>query len=131
MLLVKTKIGPSNIAGTGLFADEFIPKGTPIWKYMSGFDLKIGKNKLQELSGPSRAQFLKYAYLNPKTSRYILCFDDAWFFNHSDQPNCIDTVSPYDEEGIDIAARDIKKGEELTNNYHEFDSDFDYKMSIT
>ncbi len=131
MLLVQTKIGLSNIAGIGLFADEFIPKGTPIWKYMPGFDLKVGKGELQRLSEPSRTQFLKYAYLNPKTGNYILCFDDARFFNHSDQPNCIDTISPHDEEGIDIAARDIKKGEELTNNYHEFDSDFAYKMSIT
>ena len=29
-LLVKTRIGPSAIAGIGLFADQFIPEGTKV-----------------------------------------------------------------------------------------------------
>ncbi len=41
MLLVKTKIGQSNISGIGVFADEFIPKGTVIWRYQEGFDQMI------------------------------------------------------------------------------------------
>ncbi|HEY4503795.1 MAG TPA: SET domain-containing protein [Candidatus Paceibacterota bacterium] len=73
---------------------------------------------------------MKHAYLNPKTSRYVLCFDDARFFSHSDNHNCIDTISINDKEGIDVAIKDIRKGEELTNNYRKFDSDFDYKMNI-
>ncbi|MEK7198217.1 MAG: SET domain-containing protein [Patescibacteria group bacterium] len=130
MLLVKTKIGPSKINRTGLFAAQFIPKGAPTWKFQSGFDLKIDKSELSNLSEPAKEQFLKYAYLNPKTNKYILCFDDARFFNHSDNPNCIDTESLDDTEGIDVAIRDIQEGEELTCNYKEFDADFDYKMSI-
>jgi len=130
MLLVDTKIGPSKINGTGLFANQFIPKGTPVWKFQSGFDLKIEKSELDNLSEPAKKQFLKYAYLNPKTNKYILCFDDARFFNHSDNANCIDTESPEDSEGIDVAAKDIQEGEELICNYKEFDADFDYKMSI-
>ena len=130
MLLVKTKIGPSKINGTGLFANQFIAKGTAVWRFQSGFDLKIEKGELGNLSEPARGQFLKYAYLNPKTNKYILCFDDDRFFNHSDNPNCIDTESPDDSEGVDVAAKDIQEGEELTCNYKEFDADFDYKMSI-
>lgn len=110
MLLVKTKIGPSRIQGIGLFASEFIPQGTPVWKFMPGFDIKISKNQLELLSQPARETFLKYAYLNPKTKKYVLCFDNARFFNHSDEPNVVSTDSPEDEEGIDIAARDIKGG---------------------
>jgi SET domain-containing protein len=129
MLLVKTKIGPSEISGIGLFADEFIPKGTPTWKFMPGFDLKISREKLAALSEPGRSQFLNYAYLNIRTGNYILCFDDARFFNHADEANCISTdPTTGDEEGIDIAARDIRLGEELTNNYREFDDDFNKKM---
>ncbi len=128
MLLVKTKIGPSEINGTGLFADQFIPKGTLVWKFQYP-DLKIDKSELPKLSEPAREQFLKYAYLNPKTDRYVLCFDDSRFFNHSDNPNCIDTEFPDDTEGINVAVRDIQAGEELTCNYKEFDADFGYKMS--
>ena len=129
-MLVKTKIGPSKINGTGLFANQFIAKGTAVWKFQSGFDSKVEKSELGNLSEPAREQFLKYAYLNTKTNKYILCFDDARFFNHSDNPNCIDTESPADSEGIDVAVKDIPEGEELTCNYKEFDADFDYKMRI-
>ncbi|MDP2856153.1 MAG: SET domain-containing protein [bacterium] len=128
MLLVKTKIGPSKINGIGLFADQFIPKGTQVWKYQPGFDLKIDKSEPMYLSEPSKAQFLKYAYLNSKTNKYILCFDDARFFNHSDNPNCIEAAYSDDEETRDVAAKDIQAGEELTYNYKTFDADFDYKM---
>ncbi|OGC52058.1 hypothetical protein A2982_02455 [candidate division WWE3 bacterium RIFCSPLOWO2_01_FULL_39_13] len=128
MLLVKTKIGPSKINGIGLFADQFIPKETPVWKFMPGFDLVISKDQIQNLSEPARKQFLKYAYFNPETSKYILCFDDARFSNHSNNPNTISVDSFDDEEGVDVAARDIQEGEELTCNYKEFDGDFDYKM---
>jgi len=33
MFLVKTYLDKSKIRGIGLFADEFIPKGTLIWKF--------------------------------------------------------------------------------------------------
>ena len=130
MLLVKTKIGQSKINGIGLFADQFIKKGTTIWKFQPGFDLRIDNDELSKLSESAKEQFLKYAYLNHDSHKYILCFDDARFFNHSDEPNSIDVASPDDEEGLDVAGKDIEKGEELTCNYKDFDADFDYKMSI-
>lgn len=106
MILVKTKIGPSKINGIGLFANQFILKGTPTWKFQPGFDLKVDKSELANLFEPAKEQFLKYAYLNPKTNKYILCFDDARFFNHSDNPNCTNTESPDDTEGIDVAVKE-------------------------
>lgn len=129
MLLVKTKIGPSQVNGIGLFAAQFIPKGTPVWRFQSGFDLKIDKSGLAKLSAPAKEQFLKYAYLDPETRKYFLCFDDTRFSNHSDNPNCVDG-SPGDAEGVDIAARDIRVGEELTFNYKEFDAGFADDLTI-
>ncbi len=129
MLLVKTKIGQSAIHGIGLFADQFIPEGTPIWKFQLGFDLKVDTDELSRLSEPAREQFLKYAYLNPQTNTYVLCFDDARYFNHSDDPNCADVESPDgEEEGITVAIKDVPAGEELTWNYRESDADFESKM---
>ena len=130
MLLVKTKIGPSKVEGIGLFADQYIPKGTAIWKFQAGFDLKITASELSKLSEPARKQFLKYAYLNQKTKHYILCFDDARFLNHSEKPNCIESQVFDGQEGVDIAAKDIQLSEELTCDYRAFDADFSYKMSI-
>ena len=51
------------------------------------------------------------------------------FFNHSDDPNCIGAKSSDDSEGVNIAAKDIWEGEELTCDYREFDADFDHKMN--
>lgn len=126
MILVRTTIGPSSISGIGLFAAEFIAKGTPVWRYMPGFDIAVDPSELDQLSPASREQFLKYAYLNPARNKYILCFDDARFYNHSETPNCIEVPDP--PEGMNIAARDIQAGEELTCDYRVFDADISQKL---
>ncbi len=120
MLLVKTKIGPSKIHGIGLFADQFIAKGVPVWKFAPGFDLEIPAEKISELSEPAQKEFLNYAYLNHKTNKYILCFDYGRFVNHSDTPNMVDS-NPDDDAAPDIAVRNIEEGEELTSNYQGWD----------
>jgi uncharacterized protein len=125
MLLVKTKIGPSEIEGIGLFADQFIPKGTLVQKFVPGFDLIFSEKDLKKLSGVQKVEFLKYAYKNKNTGKYILCADNTRFLNHSDNPNLI---SDNPNEEIDIAAKDIQAGEELTVDYRDFDEDFDFKM---
>jgi len=123
MLLVKTKIGPSAIHGIGLFADQFIPKGTVIWKFAEGFDVRVPADELARLAEPAKEQFLNYAYQNKDTNKFVLCFDDARFFNHSDAPNTESAALPDDEDGMTIASRDIVQGEEITCDYKEFDGD--------
>jgi hypothetical protein len=129
MLLVKTKIGPSKIHGVGLFAAEFISKGTPTWRFKPGFDLAVTQKDIDALLDVAQGAFKNYCYKSNLTGRYILCFDDARYFNHDENANCIEDPS-YEIEGEtgDIAARDIAEGEELTNNYAAFDTDFQYKM---
>ncbi len=125
MLMVETKIGPSKISGIGLFADQFVPKGTTVWKYQEGFDLLLSKEDIEKLSDPAQKQFYNYAYLDKKYNTYMLCSDDARFFNHSDNFNC-------DEKTDDIttAIRDIEIGEELTVNYKDFYGDIDRHTEI-
>ncbi len=55
------------------------------------------------------------------TWRFVLCADDARLMNHSDDPT---VVGDYEAEpvcGVDIAARDIEPGQELTCDYATFD----------
>ena len=117
MLLVKTKIGLSNLHGIGLFADQFIPKGTATWKEVSPFDQQISTDEIQKLSDPAKEMFFKYSYLCKHSKKYILCFDKARFMNHSETPN----TTWLDDSLQDIAIRDIYLGEELTCNYRLFD----------
>ncbi len=129
MLLVQTKIGPSPIHGIGIFADEFIPKGTRIWEYRSGVDSKLSEAFVRSLPAPAQTHMRNYAYKNRVTGEYVLCGDDARFFNHSDTPNTedLDDSVLVEGEGVTIAARDIQPGEEIVSDYRTFDANSDAK----
>jgi SET domain-containing protein len=123
MLLVKTRLGQSLISGIGLFADQFIPKDTIIWKFTEGVDVKITDERLAELEKEYPTDDLKkYMYRSKSSHLHILCGDDGRFINHASQPNTLDTSE--DDEGFTIAARDIQPGEEITSDYNGFDKDF-------
>jgi len=120
MLYVKTKLKESSIHGIGCFANEDITKGTIIWKFVKEFDQEFPRDFIQKLSNSSRQQFLKYAYISKTTGNYILCSDDTRFFNHSDDNNISNVAIEGQQEGVDIANRDIACGEELTYDYKVF-----------
>jgi SET domain-containing protein len=122
MLLVKTKLNASSIHGIGLFADEFIPKGTVIWKFSSCIDLRLRPEQFECLTASSRAQIQRYSYREIHSGLYVLCGDDARFLNHSANPNCLDFYHN-EEQDITVACRDINPGEELTCDYALFDLD--------
>jgi uncharacterized protein len=120
MLLVKTNLAPSRIHGIGLFAAEDIPRGTVIWRRDPSIDVELTEEQLEALAPPSREQIVKYTYLDIVRRTYVLCGDDARFFNHEDAPNCVDY--PDADGGTTVAARDIRAGEELTSDYGKFDA---------
>ena len=121
MLLAKTKIGPSKIHGAGLFADEHILAGTPIWKFKDGLDESYTKEEAERLPEPKRSQILNllHSYISKQTGKYILSGDDMRYMNHSTHPN---TELLFDRavEGIQAATRDIERGEEMTIDYRSF-----------
>lgn len=129
MLMVKTKVKPSRTHGMGLFADQDIKKGTVTWRFMPGLDLIVPQDILLQISEPSRKQFLNYCYVDKYTKNFILCFDDERFINHSEKPNIIQSDVEDETLGVEIAARDIKKGEELLCDYREFDFDVSRKLN--
>lgn len=116
MLLVKTRIEKSPIHGLGLFAAEHIPRGTEVWRFTPEFDLDLDPRLLDRLASPLRERLLHYGYINPRTSRFVLCCDDARFINHSDTPNVLPEFG-LDPHGVDIAVQDILPGEEITADY--------------
>jgi uncharacterized protein len=124
MLLVKTKLDISPIDSIGLFADEFIPRGTIIWQYTPQVDLRYTPEVYQQLKQQHNFEVLdKYIYKSRVSGLYILCSDDARFINHASNPNTVDTLE--DAEGLTIASVDIYPGEEITSDYESFDVDFD------
>jgi uncharacterized protein len=127
MLMVKTFLKYSNIHGLGCFANEDIKQGTVVWRFDEGIDLVFTESQLSSFPESFR-DFLKiYAY-SPKADKekiFILCTDHARHMNHSDNPSLTETP-----EGMNVALRDIKKGEELTCNYFEFDKEAFHKLNL-
>ncbi len=112
MLTVKTHIGNSQIHGTGIFASEFIPRGTLIWKLQKGFDIILTKDQFFELPILTQDFITHFSYYDKELNCHVLCGDHARFFNKSETPNC--GGEKHDET---IALRDIEQGEELTEIY--------------
>ena len=113
---VKCYLAPSQIAGVGIFALRDISKGQKLWLFpnikLKWYDLSLTNlNKLfpevKELILGQWASIVNgSAFLSPQ--------DSCWFIlycNHSDSPN-------YDVK-TDLALKDIKKGEEITEDYKE------------
>lgn len=124
MLLVKTKIKESKIQGIGLFADQFIKKGTIIWKFTPGFDLKFALKEFNKLPLKARDYLDIYSFNSGEKGEYILPIDNARFFNHSKKSNSLTIRVKHEKEVIVKAKRNISKGEELTENYATFEKDF-------
>lgn len=129
MLMVKTRLDLSPIHGIGLFADQFIPKGTVTWRFMPGLDLVVARDTLLQLSEAARIQFLNYCYVDKFSKNFILCFDDERFINHSDEPNIGQNLVDSEFDGIEVALRDIAKGEEMLVDYSHFDFDSFRKLN--
>lgn len=121
MMLVQTEKRQSAIHGIGLFAKQFIPEGTPTWRFIAGIDQAIHPDVVERVPEASRVAFLTYAYLDIRTGLYVLCADDARFMNHSEDPNVRADYELDGVFGVDVAARDIEAGEEIVCDYRTFD----------
>jgi len=132
MILVKTKVRPSAIHGTGLFADEFVPKGKRMWEFSSETDKAYTREEVEALPEPERSGILSlfHSYLSKDIGRYVVCGDGSKFINHSDNPNMISEPGLPGKETPDIAARDIQKGEEITYDYREFDEEISFEVNV-
>jgi SET domain-containing protein len=107
---IRVRVGPSRIAGQGLFAGQEIKQGTKILRY-------IGEKITQEESDRRLAAGNVYIFglderysidgsMRKNTARYI---------NHACDPNC--HTEQFGNTIWLVAIRDIVAGEELTYNY--------------
>src|SRR3989344_5667560 len=108
------RIAPSKIQGVGVFAIRDIPKGQKLG-CCPNFKLNlysIPYSRFNEILPKIRELIISYWGSVVNDADFLSPNDNAIltsFMNHSDFPN-------YDYE-TDYALRDIKKGEEITENY--------------
>jgi hypothetical protein len=114
MLLVKTYLAKSAIHGLGVFAGELIPKGAKIWRFVEGFDRCYSPKAFARLPKAARDYIKHHGYR--VDGEVLLTVDHDHHMNHSDDPNT------YWRGGYVRARRTIRKGEEITNDYRDFDA---------
>ncbi len=114
MLLVRTYLDKSPIHGLGVFAGEFIRKGTKIWRFVEGFDRYYTPKQFAKLPKPARNFLKDYGYR--VDGEILFTVDNDHHMNHSESPNTLL------RSGYVIASRSIAKGAEITNDYREFDA---------
>jgi SET domain-containing protein len=116
MLLIKTYLDKSPIHGIGVFAAEFIRKGTKIWRFVEGFDQFYSPKQFAKLPKAAREYIRQYGYR--VDGEILFTADNDHHMNHSEEPNT------YLRNGYAIARCNIRQGEEITNDYREFDAVF-------
>ena len=127
MMQVRSSVKYSPIHGLGCFAEEDIQEGQVVWEFDPRLDQVIDAKELPSFP-PAVVEFLKmYCYGQEEGNKriMILCGDHARHMNHTTTPNLLEVSGP---NGVNIAARDIKKGEELTCDYTAFDLDVQEKL---
>jgi len=109
--------------GFGVFAVRRIPKGTITW-VLDDLDRHFTEEEIGALDPLRREYFLKYSYRNQR-GEYILCWDHGKYINHSFHANCVGTA--YE---LELAARDIEAGEQLTSDYGTLNVDEPFDCDV-
>ncbi len=112
MTIVKTFLKETKHKGIGLFAGQFILKGTTWWIETPDFDKVVTTDEYFAASGIEREFYDTYMFVKTDGTMYV-CVDNARFINHSNNPNTTNNGNDC------VTVRDIKQGEELTCDYRE------------
>ncbi len=112
----------SRIDGNGVFAGEFIPKGTIVYYYGSS-DTYLSKKEFQLLSDEKKMQLYERA-AEDEAGNWLVTDGDA---NHSCDANILSIF--VDSQYCDIAVRDIHVDEEITIDYGLLYSSFSWCMA--
>lgn len=106
--------------GVGLFADQNINKGDLIYTASPLLDTNISQQEFNSLDDREKSEVGWWGFFDRPSQKWHVDFDVSKFINHSYEANI--TQDQHHDEAYLVAKRDIEKGEELTQNYLEFES---------
>lgn len=120
MIHIKYKLNTSDKHGIGLFADEDIKKGQLIYTASPLLDVNITQAQFDSLSDKEKEEIRWWGFKIEDEGVWHVDFDVSKFINHSYEATV--TQDAGHKDAYLIATRDVKKGEELTQNYLEFET---------
>jgi hypothetical protein len=118
MIIVHTVLDKSPIHGFGVFAKDFIPKGSKVWEFNPIFDVRLTEEEFERLPASAKAEIEHHLYQPDQGG--VLYYESTMgkYMNHSRDPNV-----DFSDVGVGWATRDIQPGEELTCDYRHFMAD--------
>ena len=125
MIHIKYKLAKSIHHGIGLFSDQDIEKGAVIYTASPKLDLNITNEIFESLDQRERDEILYWGFWIEEDKVWHVDFDVSKFINHSLDANITQDSTHHDAHLV--ACRKIKNGEELTQNYLEFETEEDLK----
>lgn len=123
MIHFKYQLKASGLHGVGLFADQKISKDALIYTASRLLDLNITQQQFDSLEDAEQKEVLWWGFFDQPSQMWHVDFDVSKFINHSYDANV--TQDEKHDEAYLVASRDIEAGEEITQNYLEFESQED------
>lgn len=122
MIHPKTTLRYINDAvGYGVFATEDIPEGTLVY-VKDPLEIELSPEQVEKEKPEMQAIIEKFSYIDERGYR-IISWDLGKYVNHCCNCNTISTGY-----GFEIAIRDIKAGEEITDEYGLFNMDKEFQL---
>lgn len=125
MIHIKHKVDISSLHGLGLFTLEDVPGGGVVYTASPKLDLNLPIEKFDSLDQKEKDEIMYWGFKIESQGVWHVDFDMSKFINHSQDSNVTQDFSK--EDAYLTAKRDIKAGEELTQNYLEFETKEDLK----
>ena len=125
MIHIRYKLDISNKHGIGLFADEDLQPRQLVYTASPVLDLNIMQEEFDSLNEAEKREILWWGFFDEPSQKWHVDFDVSKFINHSNSATLTQDASH--EDAYLITTRGVKKGEELTQNYLEFESLEDLK----
>ena len=126
MIHIQYALKTSDLHGIGLFADEHVTKGQLIYTASPLLDINITQEQFDNLSQNEKDEIRRWGFFDEPSQKWHVDFDVSKFINHAYRAS-VTQDSSHDEAYL-VAARDIEVGEELTQNYLEFESEEDLRQ---
>ncbi len=120
MIHISYKLDKSIHHGIGLFTTEDIPAGTLVYSASPLLDLEITNDVYMNLSEQEKNEIRYWGFWIESKQVWHVDFDMSKFINHS--PNANLSQDQSHEDAYLISTRVIQSGEELTQNYLEFET---------
>lgn len=125
MIHIKYKLDKSKLHGIGLFTEKDLKKGQIVYTASPLLDVNITQEQFNSLNENEKAEIRYWGFWDEPNNVWHVDFDNSKFINHLFDPTL--TQDPKHKDAYLIATRDIKAGEELTQNYLEFETKEDLR----